>query len=236
MWKMKSIILIVLLIASCDQGASSFTDRYTEDALLNRRHQMLTAPIIFVGVVEAVHFVGNPKPALSVQGLTLQLYRARCHVEMTLRGEVPKSFEFRYFGPDPRYGLQGFPKFWLQPTERRMFFLEQHGSTYRAVGDYVNYTENVYSGKPDSRILTTDPDVGKAIARVMLTPGPGFDERLFSSDLGSASQVAEESSSKSYSIELLKGLLTHPSALVRKSSCRILAMFYKERSAACSGE
>ena len=79
MWKMKSILLIVLLIASCDRAASSFADRYTDGALLNRRHQMLTAPIIFVGVVEAVQLVGKPKPALSVQGLTLQLYRARGH-------------------------------------------------------------------------------------------------------------------------------------------------------------
>ncbi len=115
---MKSILLIVLLIASCDQGASSFTDRYTDGAIVNRRHQMLTAPIIFVGVVEEAHLVGNPKPALSVQGLTLQLSRARCHVEMTLRGEVPKSFEFWYFGPDPRYGVEGFPKFILQASAR----------------------------------------------------------------------------------------------------------------------
>ena len=236
MGKMKSIILIVLLIVSCDRGASSFTDRYTDGALVNRRHQMLTAPIIFVGVVEAVQLVGNPKPALSVQGLTLQLYRARCHVEMTLRGEVSNNFEFWYFGPDQRYGVTGFPKFWLQPTERRIFFLEQHGSTYRAVGDYLNYTENVRGGKPDSKILTTDPDVGKVIARVMLTPGPDFDERLFSGTLLYASQVAEESSSKTYSIELLKGLLTHPSALIRSTSCRILATVYNERSAACSGE
>lgn len=235
MWKMKSLILLVCSILSCNRVTSSLTDRYTSGAIDNRRQQMKDAPIIFVGVVEAVKRAGNPKPAASVKDLTLQLYRARCRVEVTLRGEVPDSLEFWYFGPDPRYGMVGFPKFWLQPTERRIFFIERHGSAYRAVGDYLDYTEKVRSGKPERKILTMESDVGKAIAQVMLTPGLDFDERLFSGDFLYASRVANEFSSEGYSIELLKRLVTHRSASIRTSACRALVTFYKERSDACSG-
>lgn len=232
---MKVIALILSSLLSCRQ-ATDFTDRYTTDAIDTRIQRMQTAPIIFVGVVDAVQMIGSPKPATRLRGLTLQLYRARCRVEVCLRGKVPDQLEFWYFGPDPRHGMAGFPKFWLQPAQRRIFFVEQTGLTYRAVGDYLDYTEWVQSGKPNEIIVDTDREVGKAIARVMLTPGQGFDEGVFSGELLWASHVAISFSSKAYAIELLKVLTTHTSTIVRATSCRILATNYSQIPPTCPGK
>ena len=232
MWRIIFSLFIACFLSSCDQSLP-FPDRYTESAVENRRREMQIAPIIFVGVVKTIQVVGTHRPAANIPGLTLQLYRARCDAEVILRGKVPSHIEFLYYGPDPRYGMVGFPKFWLRPAQRRIFFLERYKQIYRAVGDYLDYTEWVQSGRPNASIAA-EPNLGKAVARIMLTPGQDVDEHLFSGNLFYASRVANEFSSESYAIELLTQLTTNRSPLVRARSCRVLSIFYKESVASCS--
>jgi hypothetical protein len=228
MWKMTSVLFCLVLIASCQYDRASFSDRYLGEALAVRRNHMRSAPIIVVGVIQQIDRIGGPVSSVHVEGLTLQLFRARAQKDVALKGDVRRDFEFFYFGPDPRDGMAGFPKFWLQPSQRRILFLEPSVQGYRAVGDYLDYTEWVHSGSPNQACTTGETDIGKAIACVMLTPGKGFDETAFSNGMVNASHTAVEFSTEAFVVELLKHLVTHSSAKIRTEACRILRTQFRQ--------
>lgn len=226
MCKMTSTLIACCLLISCMQSAAEFPDRYTAKSLETRLDQMRNAPIVFVGVVQKVEMLAEPRPASMQPKVSLQLYRARCSVELRLRGDVRSAIDLYYFGPNPADGMVGFPKFWLQAGERRMFFVEQHQGVFRAVGDYLNYTEQVYSGKHLQQVLEADEKMGEIIARILLQPGQGMNEDVFSSNLFGASQIADQFATPAYSRELLEQLTKHRNEKLRSKACYILAKFY----------
>jgi hypothetical protein len=197
---MKGLLILLASMMACVPHIE-LADRYHENAL-QTRVQVRSAPLIFVGTVIRVERVGEPQRANRVPSLPLQLYRATCHVELGIRGTVPESLDFWYFGPAPESGMVGFPKFWLQAGQRRIFFATKQGSTYRSIGDYLDYTEWVHSGKPTIATSSRDSEAGRLIARVMLTPGLGMDEEEFAGSLVDAKVAAEAFSTRDLTSEL----------------------------------
>jgi hypothetical protein len=118
--------------------------------------------------------------------------------------------------------------------QRRIFFAVHEGGRYRAVGDYLDYTEWVHSGKHAFTTPLFEGDAGQMIARVLLTPGRGIDEEEFAGFLVSAKVAAEAFSTPSLTIRLLIDLTSKSSSIVRSEACRILRVHYKQRPPQCT--
>lgn len=230
-----AIAVLALVALSCGHATVNLIDYYRSESQEERLNRMRSAPIIVVGKVKGVEMRGEPKPAARLSDLSLQLYTAVIKVEMVVRGSAEATLEFSFFGPDPRNGLLGLPKFYLRPDERRLFFLKLENRRYRAVGDYLDYSEPVYSGTPDSsQVRDANPD--RAIARILLTPSHSLqDAAMFSSTLFDAAGRARSFASHTFVQELLEHLVTHPDMEVREQACRNLKIHHK-RSAVCTTE
>lgn len=233
MWQMRRLFVTLLSVISC-APQSRIEDLYRADAIQTRIKEMRSAPIIFVGVVNEVTRSGEPRRASKVPSLRLQLYRAECRVEATIKGTVPNIVDLWYFGPAPEDGMVGFPKFWLQPGQRRIFFATKQRNNYRSIGDYLDYTEWVHSGKPAVTTIPQDIDAGHLIARILLTPGIGLNETEFAGSLVDAKMAAEAFSTAGITANLLTKLVSHPTERVRTEACRILVTHYARRLEQCS--
>jgi len=233
---MRTIAVAALAIGvlSCGPAADDIVASYGGESQEQRLSTMRTAPVIVVGTVKTVKTVGLPRPATRPNGdLSLQLYEAAIEVELIVRGKVGERIRFSFFGPNPNGGLLGQPKFYLREGERRLFFLKSENRRYRAVGDYLDYSEPVYTGKPDLELVQRD-DSDKDIARVLLTPSRfAYDESLFAATLFQSAGTARSFVPSTVVQDLLEGLTTHANKDVRTQACNNLAVHHK-RSKVCS--
>lgn len=226
---------LILGLFCCGDAADAFVDYYRAESQEQRIMTMRGAPVIIVGTVQRVQMVGQPKPAARVPDLSLQLYKAVVDVEMVVRGDADRTLEFSFFGPDPRDGLFGLPKYYVRPEQRRVFFLKREDEGYRAVGDYLDYSEPVYSGKPDVTQVQ-DRDSDRAIARILLTPSRHLrDKTMFASTLFNSAGRAQSFVTPAFVQDLLEKLVMYRDPDVRKQACKNLKIHHK-RSTVCSSE
>jgi len=191
---------------------------------------MRSSPLIFVGRVENVAKVGTPAPAAQVEGLELQLYRAKCRIEVVIRGALPPVSDVYYFGPDERKGLSGQPKFYLREGDRRIFFATRDGKVVRAIGDYLDHTIEVTSGYHNQSTLSQGDSLGIAITKLLLSPGIGKQGMNFSSDVSGSHRWADYFGTRVGSSRALQALVSNEDPATAIEACNILVRLYEGRS------
>jgi hypothetical protein len=203
-------LLAFFLLAACrastsppDLFQSSEFSRTFED----RARIELAAPVIVIGRIEGFRTVGVSRPAHEDDHILLEPMEVAIQVEHVLKGAPSGdrlNFFFYAYASNNRRDF-GIRKFTPIPGQRRIFFLSRLGNGYRAVGDIVNYNILIESGY-HSPTLCKDESVGCCIAKLLLTPGKGYDPINFRMQLAGEVSSASVFCSRTYSLGLVQEL------------------------------
>lgn len=178
---MRGAYAICLLAVSCGSQAKLQDDLKREQlpkapALADA----VGAPIIVVGVVQQVRTTGPTMPASDVPEALLDPIEVEIRPEIILRGELKESIKvygFRFSSKNVR--ALGQKPFDPKPNERRLFFLRKESSYVRFWHDVLDYTIRVRSGSHPKFNAASFPEIGSAIAWILLTPDQGYDSEAF---------------------------------------------------------
>lgn len=168
---------------------------------------VLKAPIVVLGVVTGAHAVGRPKPAREDPRLLVQLTRITIQTEMVIKGGLKVgslSFYYYTFSRQNRLDL-GIHYYVPTVGERRLFFLEQSNDIYRSVGDVTDYTLAVRSGLHDRAVCASE-SLGCCVAKLLMTPGQGYDSEAFALGLHYSVHVSNLLCSRAVTRQLLNNL------------------------------
>ena len=228
--------VVYLALCSCARAAD-VRDRYdTRNARPNPTY-MLSAEVVIVATVLSDLPDGPPQPATLYPDVSLQRRRVRCVAENVLKGEVDLgSLEFYYFtlareqvNLSARQHVVLAPGYEAKRGKRYAFFLVRESGVLRSVGDVFNYSVPVLAGAHVDGGLSAEVPLGRALARILLTPGTGYNEHCFTDGpLIALSQYYL--STKAETINLLESSLTHADVRVRACACRQLVKHFPDRS------
>jgi hypothetical protein len=181
------------------------------------------APIVLVGKVAGVRTVGRPRLAEQDTRILIQLTRISLNVENVVRGQLQgNDLEFyAYTYSDQNTTDFGPGRFIPTTGTRRMFFLTQFSRGYRSVGDVIDYTLQVASGRHGQDFCQGD-SFEDCIAKLLLVPGTGFDSEAFAIGLRKASSTAQQIGSEDLALRLLDQLSHGPDQKIAAAAQRVL--------------
>jgi hypothetical protein len=195
----------------------------------------ILAPLIVVGLVVDNRVIGRHLPAARYKGFYLDLHSVRLKRENTLQGSLTGSeLTFFYFSgsryPEDKNSAYPPPNplykrlFEAEPGSRYLFFLTRDDEILRSIGDVGDYSIPVLTGAHAER-LTGGEDIGKRVSEILLSRGDGVDPDRMAKKLLEYSRIADEWSSRSFTVQLLRQLssLGEP---VRSQACGVLVARY----------
>lgn len=190
-----------------------------------------TAPLIIIGEVRGLVFVGPPVESTDDQGNRhgWQLVKASVSVENVLKGRASDAIEFFFY-----ISLAGFSGDWnsLDVGGRFVFFLKEVDGRLRAVRDHWRSSIEVGSGR-HLRIPSAET-TQEQIAVLLLSPGQDLIPKQFERVLQRSVPLAIDWTGYCKAIGLLRGLLTNPSLIVRRAAQEQLAVLRVEGCPAAS--
>jgi hypothetical protein len=205
-------LLLIAEFASCSRP--SLKPRIL-DGPLPTAELIRSADVIVVGTMTSL-ILGKPIHT-NIPNLNDCLVPAwvNVSVENVLRGSVPTSLEFEYFGSN--CGTSG-PVESPQLGSRSVFFLRRDSEVWRSLADYWMNRIPVYTGRHAHEFLVGKP-IEQAISEILLTPGAesttvGLIEALTLSAPMSSSLIGPVAVE-----QLLKPYLSHPDMGARVRAC-----------------
>jgi hypothetical protein len=213
MYRFTLFFIFAVLIVGIE--ACSTTDiRWEPDASnLSPQERIGLADVIVVGRATSVETF-DPDRTHPEAGLT----KVNIAVENVLKGnstdqELPFYF-YRIVG-----GFNGPKPNFVRVGDRGIFFLKRDQDILRSVHDIWESHIKVYSGRHDA--ITVDRDVQETIARVVITPGDGFDPSEYPRSLPES--VTYLGVPLRYSVPLLETLVDGPEPDTAKYACLALS-------------
>lgn len=188
-----------------------------------RLNYIRSAPVVAVGTVTAAKPIGKERRASQDNRIMIQLTRISLRVENVLRGRVDEGdvdFYYYTFAAHNKMDL-GVAHYLPVKGERRVFFLKPFNSSYRSVGDVTDYTIPVLSGQHNSDICRSD-SFGECLAKILLTPGTGYNYESFAATLRKSAYIAEMASSKGFAYQLLQDLARNQNETISIRAASIL--------------
>jgi hypothetical protein len=182
------------------------------------------ASIVVLGKVTGARPVGRPRAAREDPSLLIQLTRITLQAEMTLKGSLPRNTIYFYYYTFSERNTQDLGVYHYLPSlgERRIFFLRNSDGEYRSVGDVTDYTLPVRSGFHEPNICQAGP-LGCCIARILLTPGKGYDSESFVLGLTQAVYAAKVLCSRATALDFLEELSRSPDERIAERARKLLA-------------
>ena len=223
-----TITLVVLLLVTRGCGAQGDAgDFHSPDNFTLRRERevMRSAPIVVVGRVVSVQTLQSSVAARLQPELLLDQLAVEIVVENRLRGDISSErLMFVVFVRSrSNKGWAGPPPFAVSIGDRRVFFLTRHQTTVRSCGDVLDYSLPVFTGSHRDDSIPKS-DIGEAVARILLTPGSGYNFRALADQLPMLSSEADYFGSRRLSVTLLRSLLQESLPIeIRSASCFTLA-------------
>lgn len=218
-----------LLVCSGCAGGSAFRDEFRasdRDLALDVKLRLsIKAPLIVLGSVTDVNLIGQPTPSGSDRRIGVQLTRIKIKVEEAIKGDVPGGIlELYYFVYAPQASEMdlGVPRYIPTVGQRRIYFLKRDNGRYRSVGDVLDYTVRVSSGKHPEDFCSNETP-GCCIAELLLIPQEGIDPGWFVVDMVSAQYIAEVLCSHRKSQELLRNLVHHTDPRIAERAREVIA-------------
>ena len=185
----------------------------------------IAAPIIVLGHVLEIDDVGRPLPSTGDRRIGVQLNRIKIDVEDVIKGDVRSSpLQFYYFAYSPGASELdlGAPRYLPSIGQRRIFFLKRFEGVYRSVGDVIDYTLRVSSGRhPRGSCVANSP--GCCIAEILLVPQHDVDTRRFVTDLIESEYASEVLCSTSAVQQLVQTLLRNPDRRISEAARQVIA-------------
>src|SRR5579883_434483 len=183
----------------------------------------VTAPIIVVGQVEDFGTTETRKAAQRDPNVKLELMSVSLRVEQTIKGPEPgPRLTFRYYAYSSANDRDlGTARYTTNVGQRRIYFLVSSPTGNRLLRDVGDYTVPIRSGYHPNHFCK-ESSVGCCIAEVLLTPGQGYDQKLFAKQLAGETSAATVFCSRARALELVKELLHHNDAHVVQAANEIL--------------
>lgn len=220
------------LLASCACGQDiqklrDMAPRIVGDVL--PRDLVDGAPNIVIATIKSVQNEGD-KLSFNDEKygiIAIQKQAISLDVESELKGTIQRdqivmTYYVGHLSASPQMSLEHQ----VREGQRRIFFLRQTAAGIRSFQDVFASDLYMCSGR-HAVVPTNSPDtnaVSFAIATLLLTPTAGIDEREFARCL-SASSVSNTIflAGRTVTIDLLRGLTTHNSPVIRFESSLLLA-------------
>ncbi len=215
-------------LVGCASTASIREHFHTSDRDLpfdKRLRMEARAPIILLGHVVSVGEIGAPRQSSADHRIGIQLTRIKVDVEVVLKGDVNSdSADVYYFAYSPSASRMDFraPRYLPAVGQHRIFFLKPTDTGYRLVGDILDYTLRVSSGR-HSRGLCDGMTPGCCIAQILLVPQRNMDVDQFVADLVVSAYAAEVLCSREAAQNLLQRLVAHPDDRVSDRARDVIA-------------
>lgn len=208
-------ISLVFAIAGCLESAQRPAFFWRSD--LTYASMVETSPIIVVGQVKSIDFVGPRVSATDDKGYksTWQMVKVGATVENVLRGAVttPDVDFYFYTSLGPISGDTNS----LNVGDRCVFFLLLHDGVLRAIRDFWRSNMEVGSGKHSS-IPDQNAKTETRIAALLLKPGEDVVPKRFVRYMARSVTLAEELVGQCDTIRLVQDLVRYPASEISQAA------------------
>lgn len=226
--KLVKYLLIGCLSAAAGCGRVDQMEPYPTFTDLFPADRVRFPPVILVGRVLSGVPIGSPRPSIWDGKTPYQRYRITVAVENVLHGSVPSRTVDIYFlkdiraGGPPRLGTPQQGGLW-RIGDREMFFLQRDSGRLRTVCDtWAHCVAPVLTGSHEG--FQPGPNVGNALADILLTRGKGTSDTQMVESLEKAAFISF-TFAPSFSIRKLEDLVQTETPPVRQAACKYLRMF-----------
>jgi hypothetical protein len=156
---------------------------------LSTREAIAQSSKVVVGVVKSIGTSGESQR--TAEGVWVRARRVEVKPMCVLKGTIEgKTFTFLFNNYDSRVGVQNGDFEWLQPGDRRVFFLESQSSTLRSVSDLYK-TSLVFPHAVLPAVGENEQEpTGDRIATLLLRKAPGESAEDFAKMLPRATTEA----------------------------------------------
>ena len=236
---MRMIVTLLLLTIVCSTGCSEtystvpilMDECDLHQLIANRLSKMADATVVLLGAITHVDDLGQSRKTPIRSAIRVQLTQVTVQVEQIVRGSLSSDriqFYFFRYADDNRTALTpgGYTP---RIGERRLLFLRAEEGGLRAVGDVMDYTIRVWSGRPTSGLCEAQSP-GCCIARVLLSPGEGFQPEAFARHLPDSVYYAQQFCSSGRVRMLVKRLAAYRDSILARSASEVLREQTREES------
>ena len=225
--------VVGMVTAACAQesGLKDSFDKSQYNELLEHKLRVeVAAPVVLVGRVTKVGYIGPPRPSPGDVRMNTQLTRITIDVETVIKGSVPTNlvtFYYFIFAKENATDL-GRPRYIPEGGQRRIFFLKPENGLLRSVGDVTDYTLGLRSGR-HARDYCQGENAGGCIGMMLLTPGESdFENDAFARDLYQSAYVTGVLCSRTAARTLLERLMQSRDSKIAASARATVVMMRGE--------
>ena len=185
---------------------------------LSTREAIARSSMVVVGVVQAIGMSGDSQR--TAEGVWVRTWRAEVKPMCVLKGTIEgKTFTFLFNNYDSRVGVQNGNFEWLQPGDRRVFFLKAQGPTIRSVSDLYKTSMAFPHAVLPAVVGSEQEPMGNRIAMLLLRKAYGESAKDFAKMLPRSTTEALRCAGYAFVASLLGQLEASELPDVRTEAC-----------------
>lgn len=172
--------IAALAAATCVCGCSQAPQIDPSMRLWDDSIAWMESPTILLGTVVLGRIVRTGVELKEPWPLRVELHELAVKPERYLRGDGPRDGVKIYrFSIESGHLPGSVPMAFINPGERRIFFLQKENGVLRTCVDVVSSSFVVMSGEHNVEVPSQPRNIKAEIAEILLSPGANFDEEQY---------------------------------------------------------